>query len=345
MEACYVCREVDERSELYERWLFAENFGDGATLESVASSRGYCTFHAARVVRRDPNIAGPIATFTLRVIEAELRRQIADRHGYRNALDRRTQCPWCQTEVEATEYALSAGRTASASLCQPHAQVASQGGGHRLNADSPLRLGAPLANPYSIEAPPPSWWSSCVTALAADLRAADCPACASATQASADREAFYRAGSRPHEHWETPRLCRAHDVQLGQRRDADFRRSPDGLDRSCDWCSVMKRAAQRTVELFVLAYGEPAFRFAYASVPGLCLPHAAAALERARGNAKEEFAAATLTRIATMVWELEERAMRRAWQLRDQGELRDASTLSHRAWWLAAGGTFRFSAG
>lgn len=343
---CYVCREIAERSAVYERWLFAENFGDGATLHATGAARGYCTFHAARIVRRDATIAGPIAAFVLRAIDAELGRQLGERHGYRDALDPRARCPWCQTEIDALEYALSRKHSREA-LCQPHAQDASQLRSGRLVARSPLAPGTPLDQPQLATSDAENqsrWWSRSIETLVTSLEHGACPACEDAARASERREAFYRIGPRPNEHWEAPRLCRLHDAQLGQPRGAGFDREPDGLDRLCDWCAVMERAAHRGAELLALAYREAAFQLAYARSRGFCLVHAAAALHhlRARPQIRDAFAEAVRTRIATMVWELDERAARRSWNLRDQGEPTDAATLSHRAWWLVTGGTFRF---
>lgn len=343
---CVACREIAERSAIYERWLFAENFGDGATLHAAAQARGYCSLHAAVIVRRDANIAGPIAAFVLRIVDADLRSQIGDRRGYRDALDARALCPWCKTEFDALEYALSRSH-GGATLCQPHAQSASQMRAGRLVARSPLAPATPLDQPgttlVAAAVSPRHWWSPAVAVLVETLARGACPSCDAAARAGELRERFYRTGPRPNEHWETPRLCRLHDAQLGQPRDAAFVRDPDGLDRLCDWCAVMERSASRSGELFAVAYRDGLFQREYAKVPGLCLVHAGVTLRHMHADAlaRNAFAEAIQTRVATMLWELDERAARRAWSLRDQGEPVDAATLSHRAWWLIDGGMFR----
>jgi uncharacterized protein CbrC (UPF0167 family) len=346
VEPCYVCREIAERSDTYERWLFAENFGDGATLHAAAVARGYCTLHARRIVDRDHNVAGPIAAFVLRAVAAELRRQLGDRRGYRDALDARALCPWCRVELEALEYALT-GRAAKGPRCQPHAQAASQLRANHLRPRNPLSPGTPLSRPSQGESEETAtWWSAVIDDLAESLDGGTCPPCRAAGDASDRREAFYRAGSRPSEHWETPRLCPLHDAALGQPRTPDFIREPDSIDRLCDWCRAMERAARRYAELFSSAYQERAFRLHYACTPGLCLPHAAIALHspQTARDTRDAFAAACRTRVTTAIWELDERAVRQSWSFSDQGQLRASSTVAHRAWWLIAGGTYRLSA-
>ena len=341
---CPVCRDIYERSALYERWLLAENYADGAMLEAVGRARGFCTMHSARLLVCDPDIAAPVANFALRAILAGVDRQIRERRGYHDALEPARLCPWCATEREALEYTLlDPKRRRGGVLCQPHAQadaIFARGG--TLVVRSPLAPGpaldAPRADALERDA---HWWSSGVSTLWRALLAR-CACCEAALTASAAREMFLRAGPQPNEHWEIPRLCVLHDVALGRPRGAPFRRDPDGLDRICDWCSVMARAAERTAELFALAYTVEAFRMAYASVAGLCLPHVAAATRHMPAVAKNALVHDSRARIATMLWELDERATRRSWQLRDQGQLPDAADLPFRAWWLLAGGTFRY---
>ncbi|MGH7738328.1 MAG: hypothetical protein ACREMP_10760 [Candidatus Tyrphobacter sp.] len=339
---CPACRDVIERSALYERWLIAENYADGAMLEAVGKARGFCTFHAARLLKRDSDIAGPIANFALRWTLARLDRQIDDRRGYVDALDPAALCPWCTTEREASEYSLLDREYAKGTLCQPHAQMRALLRKGIAIVRSPLSSGTPLrAIAIEPRASQSAWWSDTVTSLA-EVLARSCAACDAACTARSAREAFLRSGPKSSEHWEPPRLCILHDVALGRPRTRPFLLEPDGIDRPCDWCGAIRRAADKTAELFALAYAVDAFREAYSTTAGLCLPHSAIALRRMPAPVKRAFALETRARVATTVWELDERAARRSWNLRDQGELADAGTLSHRAWWLIAGATFRF---
>ncbi len=338
--ACSACREITERSNLYERWLMAENHADGATLEVVAAARGFCSQHARRLLERDPDVAAPIAHFVLRTIAAHIELQQRDRHGYRDALDAQRRCPWCLAEGEALSYALTDPKR-SRSLCPPHQRAARLAARAEAAGEPPLTTLEPLT-PTSDDAPGhgQTWWSPQIDELTASLLAS-CPACAAAREASRLREAFLRRGPVQGEHWEPPTLCAAHDAALGAPRTADYERHADGVLRPCDWCLPIRRAAQSSTQLFSIAYREPAFRLAYAHTHGLCVPHAAATLHLLTAS-RQEFVVAMSVRIETMVWELEERASRRSWQLRDQMMLRHAADLSHRAWWLIAGGTFRY---
>jgi hypothetical protein len=342
-QQCSVCREVAERSALYERWLFAENHGDGATLGAVAAARGFCTIHASRLLERDADIAAAIAHFVFRVLRAEIDREMETRRGYRHALDPAAPCPWCATEREALEFALGDAARRRGEICRPHTQAARAPADERRAIHSPLRGGAVLEQPAATtepKAPERRWWANSVTALWESLRSG-CPSCAAAREAGTRREAFLRAGPQPQEHWEVPRLCVAHDNALSEPPDSRPSRTAEGPNRPCDWCSVMKRAAEETNALFALAYRVDAFRRSCASVPGLCLPHASQTLHLLPDASRKAFAHDVRARIAALLWELDERALRRSWQLRDQGQLPYSTDLSHRAWWFLAGGVFR----
>ena len=337
---CSACREIAERSSLYERWLIAENHADNATLEAVAEARGFCSQHARRLLERDPDIAAPIAHFVLRMLAAQIEIQQRDRHGYRDALDARRRCPWCLAEGEALSYALSDSRR-SRPLCLPHQRVSRIVERPIATTEPPVTTLEPLAPITSDErGQREPWWSPQVEELGVSLQTS-CPACAAAREASRRREAFLRRGPVQGEHWEAPTLCAAHYVALDPPRTAEYHRTADGILRPCDWCAPIARAARSVTELFSIAYRELSFRLAYARVSGLCLPHAAAVL-RHLTTARQEFLVATRVRIDAFVWELEERASRRSWQLRDQGMLPRADDLPHRAWWLISGGTFRY---
>jgi len=342
MDDCPICRSITERSALYERWLHAENHGDSASLQAIAAARGFCSIHARRLLDRDSDIAGAIASFVLQMICAHLDRQQRDRRGYRDALEPSRLCSWCATEFEALDYALSDRKRISGTLCAPHARAAMVAERQPLHIGSPLLAGASLAPPV-VAAPAAAshaWWSQVVRELWETLRRS-CAACDAAREAGEQREEFLRGGPRSHEHWEIPTLCVAHDAALGKPRTDAYVRTPDRIDRECDWCSVMYRAAERTARLFATAFCDPNFRLAYASVPGLCLPHCAAVMHQLPEAERDAFCTAVRVRVDAMAWELEERAARRSWQLRDQRSLSQAETLSHRAWWLISGGVFR----
>ncbi len=341
--ACPVCREIVARSDLYERWLAAENFGDTATLRAVAAARGFCSDHARRTLALGSDIAAPIARFVLRTVSAVLERQRNERRGYRDALEPQTLCPWCGSERDALHYAMSDKKHRRGALCPPHARIALVfERRHALHADPPFLRDESLDPPPAREERIPSavWWSPAVDVLWEMLRAS-CPACSAAGEASRRREAFLRAGPQPNEHWDVPVLCTAHFVALGAPADAAYRHVPDGIPRSCDWCVPMEQAADRIEELFAIAYRDASFRIAYAAVPGLCIPHATRVARRIAASTLDEFLAATSLRIDAAEWELDERARRRSWQLRDQGSFASVADVAHRAWWLIAGGTRR----
>ena len=337
---CSACREVTERSNLYERWLIAENHADGATLKLVAEARGFCSQHARRLLERDPDIAGAMAHFVLRAIAAQMEQQQRDRHGYRDALDARERCPWCTIEADALSSALI--DATSRSLCQPHQRalrVVEQG----VLAEPPLGAFEALSPAATtMQRRSQTWWSPQIEELMASL-VTSCAACVAAHDASRYREAFLRRGPVPSEHWDAPILCAAHYAALNYPLTAEYQPLIDGVWRPCDWCLPIQRAARSVTELFSIAYRESEFRSAYGHTSGLCLPHAATILHN-RTMPRHEFVVTTRVRIDTMVWELDERATRRSWQLRDQGALRTAADLSYRAWWLITGGTFRYEA-
>ncbi len=318
----------------------AENHADSATLEVVAAARGFCSQHARRLLERDPDIAAPIAHFVLRTIAAHIELQQRDRHGYRDALNAQRVCPWCVAESEALSYALTDSKR-SRSLCPPHQRASRIAERLEITEEPPSTALEALAPPASgTPGGNEPWWSPEIGELAASLLVS-CPACAAGREASRLREAFLRRGPVPGEHWEAPTLCAAHYAALDPPSTAEYQRSADGIVRRCDWCFAIRRAAESVTELFSIAYREPEFRLAYAHTLGLCLPHASATLHRLTAG-RQELVVATRVRIETIAWELEERALRRSWQLRDQGMLPHAADLSHRAWWLIAGGTFRY---
>lgn len=345
--ACPACREITGRSDLYERWFFAESFGDGATLEAIAAARGFCSPHARRVLGRDPAIAAPVARFVLRTLSTQAHRQQGERRGYRDALSPQALCPWCASEREALEYVVTDVKRRRGALCAPHARavfIMEKRG--VFVAEPPFLPGEPLDPlPASVaSASGHSWWSPTVGVLWESLRAS-CPACSTALEAGRRRERFLRAGPQPGEHWDVPTLCVAHDAALANPSAPACTRAPDAVTRECDWCAAMHHVAHRTEELFAAVYRDAQFRLAYAAVPGLCLPHAAGVLARLSNGVRDDFARATLLRIDTAAWELEERALRTSWNLRDQGELPHSSDLAHRAWWLIAGGVRRTRVG
>jgi hypothetical protein len=345
--ACPVCREISARSELYERWLHAENFGDTATLEATAMARGFCSNHARRMLDRDPEVAAPIARFVLRAISGTLRLQLQERRRYSDALEPRALCPWCRSERDALEYAVRDKKHRHAKLCPPHARIAFVAQArHALTAEAPFQAGTPLDPPTSRSAqrPTATWWSPAIGVLWEQL-CSSCPPCDTAREAGRRRETFLRAGPRPNEHWDVPVLCVEHYVALGAPDDSTYNEPPDAIPRPCDWCLAMEHGADRTAELFAIAYRDANFRLAYASVSGCCLPHAASVARRLEGTALQEFLAATSARIDAAEWELEERARRRAWQMRDQGAFAGAADVAHRAWWLIAGGVKRAEQG
>ncbi len=291
---------------------------------------------------RDAAIAAPVAAFVLRVVCAELDRQLGDRRGYRGALDPATLCPWCETERVALEAAVDGAPMHGRDWCQPHAEAVSEAARGRFLAQRPFAPGTALAPPETVRTGEPSanWWSNAVQLMWERMQRS-CAACDAASEASGRRESFLRAGPRPNEHWDIPSLCPAHDAALSHPRGEFYDRVLDGTVRECAWCAPMTRAADRTVTLFTHAYGVEAFRLAYASLPGLCLPHAADATKRLDSQALSHFATSVRARMSTMIWELEERAARRSWQLRDQGALPRSDDIAERAWWLIAGGTPR----
>jgi hypothetical protein len=341
--SCPVCREIFTRSTLYERWLAAENFGDTATLNAAAAARGFCSMHARRVVELDPDITAPIARFVLHALSAALSRQREDRRGYRNALLPQALCPWCGSEREALDYALTDRKRRRAALCPPHAQNAMLlEKHHALIAEPPFRSGQGLdpPSPRKEQVSAASWWSPAVDFLWEKFQTS-CAVCSAALEASRRREEFLRAGPQPNEHWDIPVLCVAHYYALGAPGDAAFRHAPDGIARACDWCHAMEQAVERTADLFAIAYHEPSFRLAYASVPGLCVPHAANVASCISAHGLDNFLTATSARIDAAAWELEELARRRSWHLRDLGAFAGSIDVAYRAWWLIAGGMKR----
>lgn len=341
--SCPVCREVLARSTLYERWLVAENFGDTATLQAAATARGFCSAHARRMLEADPEIAGPIARFVLHALSATLADQRHDRRGYRDALEPQALCPWCASEREALEYAMNGEKRRGAALCPPHERAATVLERHRtLDTEPPFRPGQGLDPPGAPNAQLPAayWWSPAIDILWKELRSSCC-ACSAARAASRQREAFLRSGPQANEHWDVPTLCIAHYVALGAPDEPAYRRTPDAIPRTCDWCLAMEHAAERAEELFAIAYRDANFRLAYAAVPGLCIPHAANVAHRIDSRARGDLLTAISVRVDGMEWELEETARRRSWQMRDQGAFPGSADVSHRAWWLIAGGMKR----
>lgn len=340
MEACAVCGEISERSSLYGRWLFAENHADGATMEAVAAARGFCTLHASRMLAHDADIAGSLAHFVFRVLYAEIDRELQGRRRYQRSFEPSAPCPWCAAEQEALAFAVSDPKRRSR-LCKFHCVTTKEMPGYHGPIRSPLLAGVALKQPASANGAVPAreWWAPSITELGNLLRSG-CPSCAAAREAGVQREAFLLSGPRPLEHWEEPRLCIAHDSHLKAALDGRASGSPETLSRGCDWCSAMRRAAHATASLFVQAYGVEAFRLAYACVPGFCLPHVARILRQLPTPDRDAFARDTQARVAALLWELDERALRRSWHFRDQGQLSHAADLSHRAWWFLAGGVF-----
>lgn len=336
---CRVCQSVRERSQTYGHFLVQETYNDGATLGRIAPALGFCSPHARNLVEADPPAAMFVARWLLQLISRELGREEHGRNGYQDALRSSAPCPWCASELQALELALSRV-TEDEPLCPGHGHNLQEW--HRTGATYSRSPQPPCAS-FAMSAVDVgvvrAWWSPAVAALWGDLEHG-CAVCAASHRAGEKRMTLLGAGPAANETWDAPLLCVAHDEELGCPRSPAFSHETLKEGDTCSVCLVERRSQSRAVALAVVAFGDPAFREAYADVEGFCLPHLRHILETCPDRATKD-AVVTLVRarVDAYVWELDEQGDLAAWALRDQRTLDDS--LAPRAWQFIAGNVLR----
>lgn len=120
---CAVCRMVSDATERHLRYLFHESVNDPETRETLRASVGFCSRHAAEVVRCCTALGASIVYNDMAVVAGRRIDEIA-RGGKPRP---RTECPVCVTERDESALYASALAQGVAEAVMRDAYAASEG--------------------------------------------------------------------------------------------------------------------------------------------------------------------------------------------------------------------------